>query len=284
MKIRKYIRFVFLMIGIFSIHTLAYALPCSTSELDSTNLSATGSCSIISNGNWKSRSNAPLFSQGVSIPLENDWNAKNFDDSYWNLVRAPYPTSPQMNLFDENGEYYSNKDPNHIFNTAEAMWDDPNGVSNGSNGAVDAYFRYEFYLDFQAGNGITGISSQIWANADDDYELFINGNSYFISENSNAGDVDLVDFIDLSCEIDNINGTCNILNQNNIPTQELFFTGKNVIAVHAVDGVWGNSFNRGYERFILGANIQVSTVDEPNAFLLLGAGIIGLIIRKKKIK
>jgi len=146
------------------------------------------------------------------------WETVNFDDSAWAEARAPYPSPTQPSSLIPGSN-------------AEHMWHDPAHSSDGTNGSVQALFRKTFYLN------LTGESRPYVGKAkisvDDDYDLYVNGDLVF--QNHDNGNADVVDVVDLTPNLQN---------------------GKNVIAIHAVDGGWDNPRDRIYERVLFDAKIH----------------------------
>ncbi len=152
--------------------------------------------------------------------LQPGWETLAFDDSAWSPARAPYPgpTSPQQLIPDTE---------------ALNMWHDPLGMSTGYNGDVEAYFRFDFNLDLIAANAPHTASALI--NADDDYELYVNGTLVF--ENHDGGFSDQVDTVDFSGHLQH---------------------GLNVIAIHAVDGSFDAPRDRGAERVLFDGKVEAA--------------------------
>ena len=153
-----------------------------------------------------------------SASLSTGWEMITFDDSSWNSVRSPYPSpvAPSTLIPGTNAQH---------------MWHDPTASSDGLNGANVAYFRYSFNY-IQAPNGASPIATAT-INVDDDYSFYVNGSLVF--ENHDNGFAHIVDTIDFSPYLQN---------------------GKNVIAIHAVDGGWSGPYNRLFERVTFDATIE----------------------------
>ena len=125
--------------------------------------------------------------------------------------------------------YPNPKEPGEIISgtSAEHMW---HGTSTtGTDGPIEAFFRYSF--DIRPEHFRLIGKAQI--SVDDDYELYVNGTLVF--ENKDGGFAEVVNTVDLTPYL-----------------QE----GKNVFAIHAVDGGWDNRRNRLYERVLLDATIE----------------------------
>ena len=150
------------------------------------------------------------------------WETLEFDDSSWAFARAPY---------------FSPTDPGDLIpgTSAQHMWHDPDGTSNGENGPIEAFFR----LTFNIQPGSLPLSAQAQISVDDDYEFYVNGN--LVKENKDGGFADQVDVVDFSTELRN---------------------GKNVLAIHAVDGGWDNPRDRQFERVLFDATINGRALTE----------------------
>lgn len=111
---------------------------------------------------------------------------------------------------------------------AVSIWHDPAGTSNGTNGVTTAFFRYAFDLD-----GLTPTFGQARIQVDDDYAFYVNGTlAYLNNDNGFGGSVQTVQFT------------------------SLLRSGRNVFAIHAVDGGWSNPRDRGNESFTFDATLQ----------------------------
>lgn len=161
---------------------------------------------ITSSADWRS-----------SATFQEGWQAPDFDDSAWATARSPYPSlAPPTDLIPDT--------------TAEFVWHDPDGFSDGTTGPNTAFLRVTFDLDLQAANApIQAIAS---VSVDDDYDFYVNGE--LLLENHDNGFADVVDSIDFSHALKD---------------------GTNVIAIQAVDGGWDNPRDRGFERVLLEARI-----------------------------
>ncbi len=111
--------------------------------------------SIVSGAAWRSTDAAPA-----------GWADTTFDDSAWNQAYAPYPnnrTTPQ----DIAGGG----------SAAELMWHwSGAGQPTGANGPNQAWFRYTF--DLTRTPDALPLFAQALIIADDEFELFINGQRY----------------------------------------------------------------------------------------------------------
>jgi hypothetical protein len=181
---------------------------------------------IISDGSWRT-SDTPTAG----------WETLTFNDSGWDFARSPYPnpTDPTTLIPDTSAQH---------------IWHDPAGISNGGSGPVEAFFRFTFDLDIQLDS--LPLVGQALISVDDDYDLFVNG--ILIFQNHDGGFADVVDFIDFTSSLRN---------------------GSNVIAIHAVDGGWSRPRDRTYERVLFDG--LVTTVPAPNILSLLFLGLLGLV-------
>lgn len=162
-------------------------------------------------------------SEWLSSAVEEDnWHTLEFDDSTWPPARVPYPGLAASTLIPDTA--------------AQAIWHDPDMIYNGTNGPIHAYFRYNF--DIPTDLLALPIMGQLRINADDDYDVYVNGT--LVHENHDNGFSTLVDLVDISDEL-----------------QE----GPNVIAIHAVDGGWSDPRDRGSERLIVDGLIASGDAD-----------------------
>ena len=197
------------------------------------------------NQGWKSFGNAG----GAPPPV--DWSSNSFDDSSWANARAPYP-NPNL---AESLIPPPPCSPDCYFLGAQFMWHDPLGTSDGTNGVTDAYFRRHFLIQ-QVTPGDLPIKATMRIAGDDDFEVFINGQLVFANHDQGfAGQVFTFDFtpfvIASALEI-----------------------SENVVAIHAVDGGWGNPRNRGWESVLMEATVQ--SVPEPSSALLFAVSLAAL--------
>lgn len=152
------------------------------------------------------------------------WQMLGFDDSTWPSARCPYPNpnDPGDQIPGTNGNY---------------IWHDPMGTSDGTTGPLEAFFRYTFHLALPTELPLLVAQAQV--TVDDDYDLFVNGQLAF--ENHDNGHAEVVDAIDLTPYLQN---------------------GENVIAIHAVDGIWGQPFDRAFESLLFDLQLDM----EPGVF------------------
>lgn len=165
---------------------------------------------IVSDSTWLSSAS---FSPG--------WETPSFDDSAWVPARAPYP-KPGINVTPS--DYIPGT-------TASFIWYDPLNLSDGGTGVVSAFFRKEFTLDLSGSSSLTAMAKM---QADDDYELYINGVLAF--ENKDGGIIDVVDTFDVAPYLRD---------------------GVNIFAIHAVDGAWNNPHDQVYEDVLVDTTITI---------------------------
>jgi hypothetical protein len=122
-------------------------------------------------------------------------------------------------------------DPDVIFPDSEArpMWHDPDNSSDGTTGAINAFFRRTFELDYSSGATFTG-QARIWT--DDDFAFYVNGTQVAADENNDRGPLVAVDI------------------SNHL------MDGENVFAIRAVDGRLADPFDRVYEVLLFEARIE----------------------------
>ncbi|MBL8701180.1 MAG: hypothetical protein JNK67_22580 [Alphaproteobacteria bacterium] len=162
---------------------------------------------IVSDAAWKS-----------SSVLVSGWEQLGFDDSLWAAARAPYPSpSPPTDLIPGT--------------TAQHIWHDPSGTSDGTTGPVIAFFRRSIAIDLASAPGPVRAGLRI--SVDDDYEIFVNGVLAF--RNQDGGFATKVDSIDISPLIRN---------------------GTNVLAIRAVDNSLAAPADRLYERVLVSGRVQ----------------------------
>lgn len=181
---------------------------------------------IVTNGAWR-----------ASATYQTNWASTSFDDSSWSFARSPYP-NPRTPAEVLGGP-----------TAAQAIWYDPTGTSDGTQGPNDAYFRYTFNLAITPDS--LPLIGQGLFNADDDYDLYVNGSLVF--SNHDGGYADTVDFVDFT---------------------KYLINGQNVIAIEARDGSWNQPYDRLNERVLVDARIE--TVPEPTALALLSMSLLGL--------
>ena len=141
------------------------------------------------------------------------WNDRNFDLD-WPQARAPYPNpNPPTNLIPDT--------------TAQHMWHDPEGISDGQSGVSPAYFRYKFHYHYASADLMPDAVAQI--SVDDDYEFYVNGQLVFV--NDDMGNADKVDSVDFTAYL---------------------VEGENILAIKAVDTL------DHYERVLFDAQIKMS--------------------------
>lgn len=154
------------------------------------------------------------------------WQNIGFDDSAWPAARSDYPSpiAPQTLVQDT---------------LARFVWHDPTMSSDGGTGPDEAFFRFNFNFPFDP--NIVPVFAHAKVNADDDYDLYVNGQLIF--RNNDAGFSDNVDEIDFA---------------------DALVQGANVIAVRAADGSGDNPFPRGFERMMFEGLIASGTTSFDN--------------------
>ena len=157
------------------------------------------------------------------------WQLPDFNDANWAFARSPYPspTLPTALIPGTNAQF---------------MWHDPQGMSNGTTGSTTAFFRYTFSVNSSASSRPLVGTARV--SVDDDYDLYVNGT--LVKQNHDGGFADVVDTINMS---------------------PYLRQGKNVIAVQAVDGAWGNAGDRLFERVLIDATVQ----PQPDLLVLTGS-------------
>ena len=183
---------------------------------------------IISDGTWRSSATGPA-----------GWQSLGFDDSGWSHARAPYPTPS----------------PGIPGSSAQAIWHDPDGTSDGNTGVTTAFFRYTFNLILSADS--LPIIGQALISVDDDYAFYVNGTLALL--NDDGGYAHLIQFVDFT---------------------SLLHNGENVFAIQAVDGAWGNPRDRIAERLLLDATIR--SVPEPSSLHLLLAAVASIAVVRRR--
>jgi len=173
-----------------------------------------------------------------SDQFQTGWSELGFNDSDWSFARAPYPGPTDPTTLIAGTE-------------AEHMWHDPDNTSDGGTGPIQAFFRYEF--DMALNGDHLPLFAQALISVDDDYEFFVNGNLAY--RNADGGFADQVDLVDFASQL---------------------VSGRNVLAIHAVDGGWGNPWNRGYERVLFDGVVRSAALPVPAVLPLLGVGLLGL--------
>jgi len=225
------------------------------------------------------------FEDSVNYVSSNWKNAYSFN-SY--MFGANEIQTPQRLLNDctKNGntpETCDNNPSSQHPTKANFMWHNPSGDDNidQSTWSTEAFFRYVFYLR-NPGEDENNIDLTYEINAfmivDDDYQLFVNGTPFF--PNNDNGNPDKVDYYDSNTILPN---PANLPPGANINTllnysSETLQDNKNVIAIHAVDGRWGNAEHRENKRVLFDSVISVS---EPTSIILLLTGLFGLMWRHR---
>lgn len=197
--------------------------------------------------------------QGTT-PFEN-WRSSDTASAGWQLLSYaavgwskprfsyPAPTSPDPALsagIAESGCSYN------CF-----MWYDPAITSDGTTGALNAYFRRPFALANFSGSALPFVATA-YVIADDDFELWINGTKVLT-------DADY--------------GTPNDLGPDIVHTADvtsLIVPGQmNIIALHATDGNLNGAADIGHEHVLF--RLWIHTVPEPSSLALTCvAGFVGL--------
>lgn len=181
---------------------------------------------INSTGSTNQQINTQLHIVSDSSWLSSDtfspgWELLTFDDSAWVPARAPYPKL--------DGTYPPDFIPG---TTGSFIWYDPFNQSYGGwEGVVSAYFRKEFTLDIHSTDIVTGLAK---IQVDDDYELYINGVLAF--ENKDGGYANTIDYVDVAPYLRD---------------------GKNIFAIHAVDGPWNTPHDHYFEDVLVDMTINV---------------------------
>jgi hypothetical protein len=163
--------------------------------------------SLVSDSGWRT------FASEVA-----GWETTGFDDAAWSAARAPYPSpvAPGVLMPGTSAQY---------------IWHDPTGTSNGTTGPNIAYFRRSFSLTLPAAGVPLAAGARV--SVDDDYELYVNGTRVF--RNADEGFADRVDYVGFAAQLRN---------------------GVNVIAIRAVDGGMAAPWDRSYERVLFDGRIQ----------------------------
>lgn len=199
--------------------------------------------SIVSGSAWRSTDVAPPA----------NWASTEFDDTAWSQAYAPYPnavTTPDDIAGEPSG--------------AELMWhwsgpDAPDGL----RGPTEAWFRYT--LDLTITPSSLPLLAQALIIADDEFELFINGQLY--------------DFGGSTALDDNLRS-----NGQPLPLladfSSMLRNGTNVFAIHAADNSLANPGDRRYEYVYFEGTIQ--TVPEPATVMLLLLALFGMMARAKR--
>jgi len=165
--------------------------------------------------------------RGASCPLNiisnSNWRSSDTAHTGWETVNFD-----DSSWDSARAPYPSAISPDGLIpgTVAQHIWHDPLGTSDGKTGPNETFLRFTFYLaNWSSGN------AQIVV--DDDYNLYVNGNLAY--ENHDQGGPDIVDEINI---------------------KPFLKSGKNVIAIHAVDGGWDSSRQRAWERVLVDAVIQ----------------------------
>ncbi len=194
----------------------------------------TTAVSIVSDTSWRS-----------SATFAPNWATVGFDDSAWSFARAPYPSiTPVGTLIGGSA--------------AQMMWHDPTASSNGTNGAIQTWYRRSFALDLSSAM-LPPLGHAI-VFADDDFEFFVNGNLVYADADGGAPSVP--HFIDFS---------------------PFLVNGNNVLAIHAVDGALSNPYDRLYEYVLVDAVVRtVAAVPEPSTVALMLCGFAGVSVAARR--
>lgn len=192
--------------------------------------------SIVSGSAWRSTDAAP-----------SGWAGTTFDDSAWSQAFAPYPnalTTPD----DIAGEP----------SAAALMWHWPSAnAPDGASGPNEAWFRYTFELALTP--GALPLAAQALIIADDEFELFINGQLYdfgrstALDDNMRSNGQPLPLLVDFA---------------------SLLRNGTNVLAIHAADNSLANPADRLYEYVYFEGSI--ATIPEPGSIALLLLALLAM--------
>lgn len=203
------------------------------------------------NQGWKS------FGDAGGAPPPAAWATNGFDDSAWSNARAPYPNPNQPSALIAPPPCT----PNCTYLGAQFMWHDPAGTSNGTTGVTDAYFRRHFFIPMVTPDDLP-IKATMRIAADDDFEVFVNGQLAFA--NHDQGFADQVFTFDFTPFV----------------LASSVGLSDNVVAIHAVDGGWGTPWDRGWESVLMEATVR--SVPEPSGALLFAASVVALVATTRR--
>lgn len=133
--------------------------------------------------------------------------------------------------------------------TARQLW---LGNSDGTGSPNEIWMRLEFGIgSIDAGQVLNALAR---VQVDDDYQLFVNGISAIL--NNDQGYADKVQYASFG--------------------SLLLADNQNVIAIHAVDGGWGNPSDRSYQDVLMDLTISSDpiSVPEPTTLSLLVMGLL----------